>query len=319
MLREFAFSPEVFFPSAYGVKDKDDQFLPSADHGQMALTTLWKGIERGGVIRNLAGGQWDKHLLSNHHSLHARSRELLKQLRDAGRIVKSEAKQIHAPVSEQDWLTEAVASHLAEPEISQFFGTDEFCAGIKAEAFQRLPKGISKIPFCTPFGGGGCSVKVNRNVEAYLGALRPLIKYSRSLMFIDPYLDLDAPNYRDFMQLLRHIAAINPKVVIELHRQRRPAKDAVMPTAKEWHQRFTQVLSADPVVSTMKIDVFIWDEFHDRYLISNLMGLSVPYGFDTTTKQDATRWTLLSRDDADDVRSEFNEADPQRRRTLQRP
>ena len=36
--------------------------------------------------------------------------------------------------------------------------------------------------------------------------------------------------------------------------------------------------------SNLKAEVFIWDDFHDRYLISNLGGILVPYGFDTSSK-----------------------------------
>ncbi len=69
-------------------------------------------------------------------------------------------------------------------------------------------------------------------------------------------------------------------------------------------------------LKNLNIKVFIWDEFHDRYLISNLMGVSVPYGFDTTKKSEATRWSMLTPQDADDVRQEFSEGDPYRRRRL---
>ena len=34
--------------------------------------------------------------------------------------------------------------------------------------------------------------------------------------------------------------------------------------------------------SGLSFEVFLWDDFHDRYLISDLVGILVPYGFDTT-------------------------------------
>ena len=53
--------------------------------------------------------------------------------------------------------------------------------------------------------------------------------------------------------------------------------------------------------------MFIWDDFHDRYLISNIIGISLPNGFDTTTAPNSnTRWTRLGRNDRDDIRREFN-------------
>jgi hypothetical protein len=59
----------------------------------------------------------------------------------------------------------------------------------------------------------------------------------------------------------------------------------------------------------LNAEVFIWDDFHDRYLISNLIGISCPNGFDTTTDQnDITTWTKLGKTDKDDVQREFDPA-----------
>lgn len=319
MLHEFAFSPDVFFPSAFGVKSDQGAFIPNEDHGHLALASLWKGIERFGVIRDLSNGGWGRALDNRQQDLHVRSRELLKKLRLNGRVVPAVAHMAESPAVEGEWLAEALASHISEPQITQFFGTDEFCSSLKAADHHHLPRGISKIPFCSPFSGGGCSTKVDRNVAAYVNVLRPLIKYSRSLMFIDPYLDLQAANYQDFLILLKDVASINPGVDIELHRQIKPAHGAQFLSADNWTQSFDQVLAADPVLKNQKIKVFIWDEFHDRYLVSNLMGISAPYGFDTTKKNEATRWSMLSPQDTNDVREEFSEGDPQFRRKRQWP
>jgi hypothetical protein len=59
----------------------------------------------------------------------------------------------------------------------------------------------------------------------------------------------------------------------------------------------------------LSVEVFIWDNFHDRYLITDLIGISAPNGFDTTTNpRDMTTWTRLSRRDRDDVQREHDPA-----------
>jgi hypothetical protein len=59
----------------------------------------------------------------------------------------------------------------------------------------------------------------------------------------------------------------------------------------------------------LSFDVFLWDDFHDRYLISDLVGISVPHGFETTSAPNAvTTWTRLGRDDRDDILREFEPA-----------
>ena len=65
----------------------------------------------------------------------------------------------------------------------------------------------------------------------------------------------------------------------------------------------------------LKAEVFVWDDFHDRYLISNLVGISLPNGFDTNRNPNSvTSWTRLSRADSDDVLREFDPVS--RRHTL---
>jgi hypothetical protein len=136
-------------------------------------------------------------------------------------------------------------------------------------------------------------------------------------MFIDPYLDLDAQNYHDFVKLLRVAASLRPDTSVELHRQLRSAVPSEpFVSAKEWHRRFRRVIDRDPLLKALRIEIFVWNEFHDRFLISNLMGISIPYGFDTSAKADETRWTMLTPEDADDVRIEFSAGDPRKRRRL---
>ena len=56
----------------------------------------------------------------------------------------------------------------------------------------------------------------------------------------------------------------------------------------------------------LQAEVYIWDDFHDRFLISNLVGISLPNGFDTGGAHKLTRWTRLGRTDRDDVQREFD-------------
>ena len=318
MLREFALSPDVLFASAYGITTHDGTFHPSEEHGRLALGALRKGLERGGIVRDLADGGWLNAVKNSPEGLHPRARELLKSIRVSGRVVRASMFSKAQPSSEGEWLDEAFASHEAEPALSQFFGTDGFISNkVKAAEYQYLPKGISQLPFCEPFSGGACSVKVKRTLDDYERALCPIFKHSRSLMFIDPYLDLSESNYKEFVGLLHAIAKVRPDVQIELHRQLRMAgANKPLVTVGEWQKRFRQILNADTVLCKLDIKVYVWDEFHDRYLISNLMGISVPYGFDTSKKGDETRWTTLSPEDADDVRVEFSDGDPKKRRKL---
>jgi len=68
----------------------------------------------------------------------------------------------------------------------------------------------------------------------------------------------------------------------------------------------------------LQLDVFVWDRFHNRFLITDLLGISVPNGFDVfESADDVTRWTRLSREDRDGVFREFAPNNPLHRLRFQ--
>lgn len=56
----------------------------------------------------------------------------------------------------------------------------------------------------------------------------------------------------------------------------------------------------------IKVNVFLWSDFHDRFVASNLLSMNWSNGFDTTADTQA-RVTVgrLSRRDRDDLQKEF--------------
>ena len=82
-----------------------------------------------------------------------------------------------------------------------------------------------------------------------------------------------------------------------------------------FERRFRDGLSDPLRAAGLQAEVFVWDDFHDRYLISNLVGISLPNGFDTDRNPTSvTSWARLSRTDSDDVLREFDPVS--RRHTL---
>ena len=77
---------------------------------------------------------------------------------------------------------------------------------------------------------------------------------------------------------------------------------------EEWEDVFRRNLGPRLSAAGLSVEVFIWNDFHDRYLISNLAGLSLPSGFDTTSAKDKTTWSRLGRSDRDDIQREFDPA-----------
>jgi hypothetical protein len=70
------------------------------------------------------------------------------------------------------------------------------------------------------------------------------------------------------------------------------------------------VLGGNDLASAgIQVEIFIWDDHHDRYLITDLIGIGMENGFDTTTDPNAiTTWMRLSRATRDDIQREFDPA-----------
>ena len=152
------------------------------------------------------------------------------------------------------------------------------------------------------------SVRPKRNLDDYLQAARFILECANSIAFIDPHFDPEELRYSDAIGLVCAAGLRHPSPLIEVHRvvSRGSGKDRSPFPISEWEKIFRKKFTDRLAKAQLNLNVYIWDDFHDRYLISNLAGISLQNGFDTTTKKDAkTTWCLMSRADRDDVQKEF--------------
>ena len=155
------------------------------------------------------------------------------------------------------------------------------------------------------------SVRLSRNLSAYQEHLGPILRCANSLYFIDPHLDPARYQYRELGNLLVSAGNRRPVPLIEIHRvcYEGSGRNRRLLRINELEQNFRQKLAAPLRAADLKVDVFVWDDFHDRFLISNLIGISLPNGFDTTNNEaDVTTWTRLGKRESDDVQREFDPA-----------
>ena len=130
-------------------------------------------------------------------------------------------------------------------------------------------------------------------------------------MFIDPYIDPEQPNYADFIQLLEAAGnrpSQSPRPLVEIHRKslRGSGKNAPLWDQKKMENTFRNEFGSALLQSNLKVKVFVWDDFHDRYLISNLVGIQMSNGFDTSTGPLQTIWSRIGRTDREDVERDFD-------------
>jgi len=103
-------------------------------------------------------------------------------------------------------------------------------------------------------------------------------------MIIDPTLIHRSGRYRDAVTLLADAGGRRPAPLIEIHRVAWYGKGQdKRPQSATVEQALRPALATAAAQSGLIFQVFLWDDLHDRYLISDLVGITLSNGLDTTT------------------------------------
>lgn len=302
LLAEYALTPDVFDTTAYS----------SEEVCGVHLQVLKDVLLHEGVVRNLRRGEWGRIFETPARPWHRRGKELLKKLRTQQRVVLADAVHPATPQTDAEWCLEALGSHASRP-LSGVIATDATAA---PHAGNATVSSVSRLANAPWWAARSPSLRLGRTLVDYDAALGVVLRHANSLIFIDPFIDpANHHQYGDLMRLLASLQSRSVKPLVEIHRA------AWYGSGNDRRPRILDVVAAlEPSVQAvartagLSVDVFLWDDIHDRYLITDLIGISVPYGFGTTTAPNAqTTWTRLGRNDRDSVQREFDPAHRQPR------
>ena len=297
LLCEYVLTPDVF----------DTRFYPHEEVGTARLEYLKDIFLEEALLRNLRDGEWLAVFRNHDRPWHRRGMELLKKMVNQNRLRLADAALPVAPASDVDWCLEALASHIIDPMtgvISTAQVVDEVGADPILGRLDRL--GSSPCWTCR-----STSVRLARCLGNYETQLRLIMHTANSVMFIDPHLDPTQGRYFDVLPILLLAQNRQPMPLVEIHRvvyvgsgRNRQLIDPV-----EWENRFREAWGNDLSATGLPVEVFIWDDHHDRYLITDLVGIEMGNGYDTSTNpKDITTWSRISRKDRDDIQREFDPA-----------
>ncbi len=305
MLHEIAITPSVFYRETYAHPNVCDA------HMQGIREALLEYL----LVRDLRSSAWQTELLSKFGEMTAPAKELIKKCIKRGRFRTFPSAIEEAPIDAAGWCREALATYQQE----SMAGILACPTGKAAYAGEPLVASVERhtgagwwqqcVTSCHPDGP-----RVPRTTRAYLDRLGNILRHAKHIAFTDPHLDPSRAGYREFFELLKATARPHgPKALVEIHRVRYVGSGSsrTFPERAEWEQRFRSTLDSALAAVGVSVEVFIWNEEHDRHLISDLLGLHVGNGFDTTTAPNAvSTWTRLSSRDRDSVQRSY---DPQAR------
>lgn len=294
MLAEYGIIPDVFEPAAYSSREVCD----------IRLSKLKDVLLRQGLVRDFRDGGWRGYVTTHFERWDKRAKELVRKLIDQKRLVSSSAVLADNPTNDVEWCNEALASHRAEP-LMGIMASSKTAARFEAE---QIVNSIERLEGAAWWPANNESVHLARRTEDYLKQLALVLRHANSLMFIDPHIDPTRSNYAEFKQLL--FAAKRPGACparIEIHRvcyEGRGAQRRVL-GREEWKGKFESLHSALSDAG-LTGEVFIWDDFHDRFLVSDIIGILMGNGFDVSNNpNEKTTWARISRDDRVKIQREF--------------
>lgn len=298
LLADYAITPDVFDTTSYTSEE---------DCGER-LSEIRRVLMNEGLVRNLRAGEWGALFAGGGRPWHRRAKEIMKKLAKQGRLIDFPSIRPDSPGNDQEWCAEALAGHQREPITGGVIAT-----GVVKDAYPEEPlvERICRLSRAPWWAQRSPSVWLDRKLVSYQQHLRPILKCANSLQFIDPHLDPTRRGYREFANLLVGAGGRRSPPRIEIHRvcyvgsgDNRRILDY-----ESLERDFRNALAEPLQAAGLSVEVSVWDDFHDRYLLSNLIGISLPNGFDTTGKpDDMTTWTRLGRDDCDNVQREFDDA-----------
>ncbi|GIW41856.1 MAG: hypothetical protein KatS3mg076_2433 [Candidatus Binatia bacterium] len=298
LLRDYAITPDVFDETSY----------PHPTTCDAELRNLKDVLLSEGLVRDLRNGEWSRLFVDNTRPWHRRGKELLKKLVQQKRVFPIEPSRPSWPSDDVAWCSEAVATHGVLPFTGGIVVTERVKTAFPGE---DLVERIDRLGSARWWAGRSSSVRVRRDIEDYLEQLAPVLRRANSLMFIDPHLDPEKPRYGGFVRLLEAAGRRDPAPVIEIHRVcfEGPPRDRTFPMDGDpqyFRQRFRRPLEARIRAVGLRVEVFVWDDFHDRHLITNLIGIHMSDGFDTSKGRNLTTWSRLGRDARDHIQREFD-------------
>jgi hypothetical protein len=198
--------------------------------------------------------------------------------------------------SEEEWLNAAIRSNersrLAAILVPGTPGLGKLSACSEVTNFRDILAGHERV----------ASTRLTRQEGSYVELLAPFVLHAKKLMLVDPYLGNHTEAREWLTRLLAMAGARKTKPLIELHIKARDRLERLERVFRDW-------LESDAARLDLTIQVFVWKDFHDRYLLTDLSSISLPYGFNVETKSTSyTTWAMLGRLDSENVMREFDKA-----------
>lgn len=295
MLYEFALTPDIF------CKD----LIQEESRASEILVDLLQKLLISGLLAEFQGTAWRKTVFERVDSLPQQSKKkiqtLLTTLKDRNRLVRHPKQNAYQLSTDEDWLRLILDGHKLVPFHGivlqnsllnkNFYNDDaliEFFSIKESMQWDNLDRR---------------TVTVEKTHHAYRNAMEPILRHAKSVKLVDPYLN---PTDQRFIKTVDSCSELLGKRryakasgFVEIHtgtKQDATTQDNEL-RLNQWIKELKSLKDRDG----HSFEVFLWNQqpgkrkMHDRFLLTNQCGFSVPWGFDhlRATHDESSDWSLL--------------------------
>lgn len=296
MLYEFAITPDVF----------DGSRILRAPEPKVIIWML-QGLFENGLIANLHDSLWERHALQRlaqqcPPGVRDKILVCLKTLKDRKRFIPYPRHQPNDPTDDTEWLDLALDEHRRNPFHAIVLGKDLLAACTPGEP---CCVDLDEILDTASWQERPQTVAVTKNQASYRSQLTPLLRNTRMLRIIDPYMVASKPMCMQTIELCADLLGRGSHEVvqrrIQIHTD--PTKEPSGLSAVDQLNTWESVLR--PIVACYghSFEVFLWStrtpdyRFHDRFLLTDQCGVGSQDSFECVNRNPSTtHWFLLPQD-----------------------
>lgn len=296
MLYEFAMTPDVFDATAVDLN-------PALG---VILVQLLRGMCDNGLIANLHKNRWLGYVKDRIERLSPGLKDKIftcfNTLHDRHRFVRHPRRLAGDPASANDWLELALESHRRIPFHGIVLGHALLAtSGHNDSAFMEL-RGSLDLP---QWQSRRRSLTLTKCEADYRAALAPLLRHAKTLSLVDPYLSCHDARFFDTVRICAELVGQRGHAVlpcrVHIHAGN-PSPEPVPDRLNAWDRQLRPLI--DPQ-HPHRFKVFLWgtrsggETLHDRYILTDQCGVSVPSGLDCRVHSvpNSTTWSLLDEED----------------------
>jgi hypothetical protein len=282
MLYEYAMTPDLY----------DSRVQDNIMGADIILTQLLRGIAENGLIANLHKDKFVKHVVNDRLpgvSQKTRDRIIacINLLDTRRRVVRHPVSSNGDPVTDFEWLNIVMESQARCPFQAIFLSEDlENSYEGSCSSFVQIEGALDSEQWLS---GNSRSAVVTKTPPEFNVHLKPVLKYARSIQLIDPFMNSDDSRFLNTVDLVsqatgdRGFGRLQGRINIHTElKNQRPIRMSPKDYLDGWSRKLQPLIDRD----NHRFRVFLWtslpgsEHMHDRYILTDQCGLSIPGGLD---------------------------------------